>query len=271
MTTLDVYGLGVRTHVHVGGERADELADAVRAAWSRCLEPTPGAIDGGVVRAELLAEGEARAGDPRNRDAGRAVVRGGDRLSLMQALTQAVTAANIAAQTGRLLMLHAGAVCDAASGATVGFVAPGGTGKTTLARALGGRWGYVTDETLGVRLDDRGVVAYPKPLSVRLDGSGTKRELSPDALGLRRPGPELWLRRLVLIQRDQSVRTPHVEELGVMDALVGLTPETSALGRLPRPLHALADLLDALGPTLRVTYAEASGAAPVVADLMGAA
>lgn len=64
--------------------------------------------------------------------------------------TQDITRALIAAQIGTLLMLHAGAVSDPVTGRSLVYVAAGGTGKTTLTRRLGQRFGYLTDETVGI-------------------------------------------------------------------------------------------------------------------------
>lgn len=47
-------------------------------------------------------------------------------------------------------MLHAGAVCHPDTSSSIAYAAPGGTGKTTLTRVLGRRYGYLTDETVGI-------------------------------------------------------------------------------------------------------------------------
>lgn len=229
-------GLDSCTAVEVRGDRADRLAGAVRRAWSRCLDGTD-AAPSAAVTATLDEDADL------------------DRA--LQTLTQEVTRAKIAAGVGRLLMLHAGAVCHPASGATLAFVAPGGTGKTTLARLLGRQHGYLTDETLALGLDGR-VHPYPKPLSLRVTGASAKREASPDELGLLPAHPEPRLRRLVLLARNGTQAEPRFEELGILDAIMALCPESSSLSALPRPLHVLAELLDRLPPVLRVHYSEAA-------------
>ena len=95
--------------------------------------------------------------------------------SALSGITQQVTRAAIEARAGQLLMFHAGALCDLDTGATIAFVAPGGTGKTTLVRTLGPGRGYVTDETVGVRAR-RGIEPYCKPLSVRRAEPGAPKD-----------------------------------------------------------------------------------------------
>ncbi|HSN43614.1 MAG TPA: ATP-binding protein [Propionibacteriaceae bacterium] len=119
----------------------------------------------------------------------------------------------IQAQVGNLLMLHAGALCDLGSGASVVFVAPGGTGKTTLARTLGVRFGYLTGETVGIDRNGR-VHPYPKPLSIRTGASMShKREVSPDDLGLGYAHPDPYVARVVLLSRSNDHEAMDVEEM----------------------------------------------------------
>lgn len=258
MTTIEVHGLGTRCSLALLGSRAGELAEVVPAIWSRCLAPRGSEVEGRPVRVALLADGEAPPAD--------ADVSGTHLDAVLQQLTQQVTSANIAAQTGRLFMFHAGAVADPATGLALAYVARGGTGKTTLTRRLGARLGYLTDETFGCTADGV-VVPYPKPLSVRPEGySGTKHELSPDALGLGATPEEARLARIVVLDRRPGEAAPRFTALDTITAIADLSPETSALSALPRPLHALAELLEARRPVLRLTYAEASD---VLDDLRG--
>lgn len=261
MSTLLLGGLATRTPVRFTGSRAAELDAAARLAWARCLLGDADA-DGPEtegVEASLRARGEAAEG---------ATVGGTDRAEVLQQLTQQVTYAKIAAQTGRLLMLHAGAVANDA-GDTIAFVAPGGTGKTTLVRRLGGRFGYLTDETVAVDASAR-VHPYPKPLSIRGDAARPKAETSPDALGLIRPPAYCRLRRIVLLARsDEHVGAPSQEPLSRFDAIAALAPETSALSALPRPLHWVDGLLDALSPVVRLRYREVDTVLDTVAEWLG--
>ncbi|MFP5415552.1 MAG: hypothetical protein ACLGHZ_01535 [Actinomycetes bacterium] len=273
MLTFDLYGLGVRSRVTVEGERAHELADAVRAAWSRCLTPRGGERDGGEFVLEWAAS-ESAADGPRTGEKarpGRTKLRHADLPGLLQQFTQAVTSASIAAQSGRLLMLHAGAVTDPRSGAGLAYIAPGGTGKTTLSRVLGRTHGYVTDETVGIAADGS-LVPYEKPLSVRpRPWKGVKLETSPDALSLATVHPDAHIGRLALLRRDNDIAHPAIEEIDTLDAIVSIAPESSSLSALPLPLHHLASLLDRLPPTLVVRYAEAESLRPVLLDALGAA
>ena len=166
-------------------------------------------------------------------------------------------------------MLHAAAVGNPDTGASLALVAPGGTGKTTLARLLGAEYAYLTDETVGIR-EDGVILPYEKPLSIRRSPkSWEKDEVSPDALGLRRPVARPRLRSLALIRREPGHRRPKIVEMGVMDALVTLAPETSALSDLPNPLGLFASHLDSVGPALHITYEEAESLLPTFRDVLG--
>ncbi len=252
-TSIVLHGLGTSTEVTLLGTRVDELSDVVRAAWSRCLAPEGiGGHASDPLSAVLLSEGEHVADAPY---AG-TPIHGHDTGALLQTMTQQVTYAKISAQAGRLLMLHAGAVA-APSGAAVGFVARGGTGKTTLVRRLANRYGYLTDETVAVDAAGR-LYPYPKPLSIRTTADSlTKRETSPDELRLAAAPAEPRLTRLVLLARSDDHEGPvRIEELSAFAAIAAMTPETSSLGRLPRPLHWFSDLLGQMDPPVRVHYRE---------------
>lgn len=258
-----MHGLATRCSLTLLGSRASELADTVPGVWSRCLAPRGDEVDGGALRVALLAEGES---PPEGVD-----VAGTDLDSVLQQLTQQVTTVNITAQTGRLFMFHAGGVADPDTGDALVYVARGGTGKTTLSRRLGERLGYLSDETIGFTPDGT-IQAYPKPLSVRpVDYRGVKHELSPDALGLVATPGTARVRRLVLLDRWREPTEPAVTPLGLVPALVGLAPESSALSSLQRPLQTLAALLETLPPVVRLTYTEASEAADRLVDLLGEA
>ena len=245
---LRLGGLGTHLEVRCTGDSADLLVSALREPWSRCL------VDGD---ASDTAQVVAHLDDPSR---------------LAQQLTQTtqeITRALIAAQAGRLLMLHAGAVSHPESGASLVFVAPGGTGKTTLSRLLGRRLGYLTDETVGIT-HTGAILPYPKPLSVRRPGAPEfKDELSPDSLALLPPAAAPRVARIVVLVRDPELGSVDMEELSVMDAIFAVVAETSSLSRLDRPLHRLADLLHAAGPVLRVRYAEARDIEDPLAQLIG--
>jgi hypothetical protein len=251
---LRLHGLGASVDLQCSGDRADLLASHLRDAWSRCLvelkrEPTDAVPTGPPVEARL--DGDA------------------DLAHQLMATTQAVTRALITAQVGRLLMLHAGAVSHPTTGATLVYVAPGGTGKTTLSRLLGQRFGYVTDETVGI---DEGlnILPYPKPLSIRPPEGGTKDEVSPDRLGLSAVAAAPHATRVILLGRQASHGSaPEIEELTLMDAVFALVEQTSSLTQLERPLQRLGDLIERCGPVLRVRYTEGAEVADELAQLIG--
>lgn len=273
MRELTLHALHSRVVVQFEDDDA-ALADAAAPAWSRCrvsrarsseTEAEAGAEAGTEADADADAGAEAEA-EPVTVRASTAPVE-----SRLQGLTQQVTRALIAAQTGRLLMFHAGAVSHPGTGESLVFVAPGGTGKTTLARALGARYGYLTDETVGIEPGTWRIHPYEKPLSLRT-GEPHKAEVSPDEMGLVSAHDQPRVARVILLRRPTDHATgPDVEELGLLDAVAALLPETSGLVRLERPLHVVAELLEHTGPVLRVSYAEAEELLPLVAELIGEA
>lgn len=188
------------------------------------------------------------------------------RLSALTTLTQDVTRAAIRAQTGHLLMLHAGALSNLETGATVAYVAPGGTGKTTLTTTLGRGRGYITDETVGVTR--RGEIKpYPKPLSVRRSGGGGKDEVAPGDLSLRPAMARPWLARLLVVRRDpEHVGAPLVRPMGLLDGIATVSPETSALAALREPLRTCQDIVERVGGVLHVTFREAIQVEPLLAE-----
>lgn len=192
---------------------------------------------------------------------------------LMDRLSPTVTLAVIEEQAGQLVMLHACAVADPASGRTVALVGPSGAGKTTAAMRLGEQFGYVTDETLGVLPDGR-VVAYPKPLSVLRshDGSGLKDQVSPVDLGLLPIPDETHLVKILMLdRRPEAPRTPQLADVPTLLAMTELSPQISFLTRLDRPLHRLGDHLRDTGGLQRVSFDGSESLAPVVAAVMEAA
>jgi len=251
MRELTLHALDSRVRVLFEDDDAT-LALAAEAAWSRCRASRPFSAEAEPVTARS-------PGAP-------------DRIpATLQGLTQQVTRALITAQTGRLLMFHAGAVSHPVTGRSLVFVARGGTGKTTLARTLGTSYGYLTDETVGVEPGTWRIHPYEKPLSLRT-GDPHKTEVSPDEMGLAPAHHEPHVAGVILLARPRDHATgPEVEELPLLDAVTALLPETSAVDRLDRPLHVVADLLEHAGPPLRVSYAEAAQLPPLVAELIGEA
>jgi len=246
---LHVEALGATVAIEVADHR---LRGPVEHAWSACRTTA-------VVGCPVAATPELSpdAGDD-------------EAAAALQSLTQLVTRAAILARAGELMMFHASALCDQRSGATIAMVAPGGTGKTTLVRTLGPGRGYVTDETVGIASDGT-ISAYSKPLSVRRPATGQpKDEVAPSDLGLRPPQVQPWLAGIVLLRRDLGAgEAVVVEEVDVLDALVLLAPETSSLASFDRPLHRLADIVQAVGGLRRVRYHDAADVDPVVTEVLG--
>src|SRR5689334_3542802 len=210
--------LGVPVRLRLSAPTAvqvEELARAVRRAWAWTLTDS---------LADSLAE--APASDPLDLD----VPLLGDVETTLHHLSSALTLEVVERQAGRLWMLHAAALADPASGAAVVLVAPSGTGKSTAARTLGRRWGYVTDETAGLAADGS-VVAHPKPLSIVRPTTTVKAQVSPADAGLIRPGAAPWLAGIVIIERDGA--SPVVTApVRTAVALARLGEQTSYLARM---------------------------------------
>jgi hypothetical protein len=235
----------------------DRLASAVRRAWGAALgEPGPTeALLDVVVTGDPVIQGAAAAAG---------CVTAAAVPMVLHDLSSRVTLTVIERQAGRLWMLHGAALADPISGATVALVAPSGTGKTTASRILARRFGYVTDETVGVARDLR-VHAHPKPLSVVRTGTEVKDQVAPADAGLLPTPAAPTLSAVVLLRRD-GTRRARLERLRTSMAIAALAPETSYLGRLPRPLSFLADILAQVG-AFEAHYREAADLEPLVAGL----
>jgi hypothetical protein len=271
---LTVQAFGVAVDVGVGGDRAEEVVARMHRLWELC----------GADRAGLgaLAGREAEAGprtevsavfDSRPEVLEQALAAGeaarADLDDLLQLLTQRITLSAIDASAGAYLMLHAACLADPHTGTAVAFVAPGGTGKTTLVRTLGpGRW-YVTDETTVV-LEDRTVVPYPKPLSVRrAPDSLFKNETPPSRVGLAPPAGPVRLGALCILDRDDEHEgSPAITTLATLDAVMTLVPQCSHLPEMPQPLQRLAALCESVGGVHQVTYRESADLAGWLDELV---
>jgi NAD(P)-dependent dehydrogenase (short-subunit alcohol dehydrogenase family) len=257
--------LGTLVRIEVSGRGASSVTKEIARTWSRCGTDAADATEPSVVPVlldeDVAAVAAARAGG---------AVAATTAIDLLDSLSTRLTVEAIESRFGELWMLHACAVADPETGASVVMVAPSGTGKTTAARALSGRFGYLTDETAAIAADGT-IVPYPKPLSVLVDGRRPKQQLSPDELGLCSPQGRPWLATVALLDRVPDTTSPDVSEVPTVEALVALAEQTSALKRHPRPLHMVADHLDRTGGLRRVTYTGASDLVPVVADLMAVA
>lgn len=225
----------------------DDDAAAVRAAWTDAvadLESEPAAVVSPVP---------------------------GDRARMLMSLSQQVTLAAIGARRRDVWMLHAAGIATD-DGDTVVFVGPSGRGKTTLSRALGAHYGYVSDETIGIERDGR-VLAYRKPLSIIEDPAAPKAERAPSSVGLRDlPRAELRVRAIVLLDRDPAHDGPPVvETLDLGDAIEDLVAQTSFMVDRPDPLRFMAAVAAATGGIRSVTYREAVDLPAIVPDLVAGA
>jgi hypothetical protein len=227
-----------------------ELAARVLRDWSRCLSADgAGGADDDVVTVSLAPA--------KNLD------------GALYVMTTGLTYRLIDRLTGSAMMLHACGLSDE-DGNVLALVAPSGTGKTMAASVLArSAFAYVTDETVAVRPDGT-VVPYEKPLSFvtsRL-GSERKSQQGPDDLGLRHAPAVLRPARVVVLDRDAEVRTPVLEPLTLVEGMVEVIPQTSALPTLERPLQQLAALLQRCGGVYRLRYAEIADTEELLADLL---
>ncbi|MGI8523163.1 MAG: hypothetical protein ACR2K3_07610 [Nocardioides sp.] len=255
--------LGVRLDILVSGSQGDALYAALSDAWSWCRAEADG---------EAVVELQAWLDDDPDRvpeltvDHQVQVVGGHDLASVMHAISPAVTQRAVAAQAGRLLMLHAAVVAHPDTGGCAVLIGASGAGKTTLATALGRHFAYLSDETAAID-SELGVMPYPKPLSVLTHpGAELSEQVDPGSAGLQRlRGATPRVRAVVLLHRDPGhAGLPVVEPVAIVDALPELAAQTFYSRRLDRPLHRLAELARAAGGVRRVTYAEAPDLVPVI-------
>lgn len=182
-------------------------------------------------------------------------------------LTVEVTLHVLQALVGETHLLHAAVLGDEASGAAVALVAASGTGKTTASRFLGRSLTYLTDET-AVVLPDLRVRPYAKPLSVIEDSARYKVQYDPASLGMRVAAPDDESFRLCAVLMLNRVKDEHVEpvleRLPLGEALVQVVGQSSGTQMKDRGLVRVAELLNAVGGALRLTYSEVDETLPLV-------
>lgn len=246
--SFDVDAIGVRVRLTFPADYATDDVEQIRRSWSSALVPPD---DETAPDEEIL------------------ITPHDDLAAVAESLTTRVTLAALRHRSGHLAMFHACGVADA-EGRVAAFVGPSGRGKTTLSRALGRHYGYVSDETIAVSAE-LAVLPYRKPLSVVREGA-PKAQLAPAEVGLRPlPAPPLRLAALVLLAREPGQDGPHVEPVAFSEAIVDLAPQMSYFVELPRPLQTLAALADRVGGVVRLTYSDASTVRLVVPDLLARA
>ena len=250
----------------LSGSGAAGLKDAVETAWDRCLVPSPGTYEPDTV-IRVVLDDDADVVAEASRDG---AVAGATELQVMDALTTRVVQEGLRLLVGDRWLLHACALADPETGATVVLVAPSGTGKTTASRILAQRWGYVTDETAVIERDGT-MRTFPKPLSLLVDGRRPKRQVSPSELGMQ-PAPEKpWLAAVGLLARDPDAEGVRVEDVPMVEALAALAEQTSSLHLVAQPLHTVAGMLTERGGLRRLVYAEAEELEPVVQEWLASA
>jgi hypothetical protein len=268
-----VRALNVAFTVICHGSGADDLAQAITRAWDWCLDDD--SDDAGQRRGQELREDVAllleydadtlRAAAPGHD------LHGSDLDTLMDGFSPLITRLAVTAQAGRLLMFHACALADPRTGGTAILFGPSGIGKTTLARTLGHRFAYLTDETAAIDEEMR-LHAYPKPLSILDTPDGAlKRQVSPGELGLTRDLSGVCsVRALIQLSREPELRGDAVvERLHTVDALPALAAQTSFSRRYERPLHRMAAVAQHVGGIRKISYREAEQVGPLVAELVG--
>lgn len=221
--------------------------DRIRAQWSRCMAQPD--------RTPVASVVYGSQDDADRRDYG---------------LASALTLAGITRAAGTRLMLHAAGVADPGTGRVAVLVAASGTGKTTAARRLcTAGFGYVTDETVSIGADDD-VLAYPKPLSVVIAGDSPhhKSQHGPDELGLPPCPADPRAALFVLLDRDgdDPGAAPALDRVPLLDGLIALIPQTSALPAMPRPLQTLAGAVQRAGGVWRLRYHDVEDATDLLRD-----
>ncbi|SFB87156.1 hypothetical protein SAMN04487968_102102 [Nocardioides terrae] len=257
---IDLLALGVPVRLRCWGDEPDEVAKHVRRAWAAAIAIAP-AAPSVVLDVVVTADEQVRT----TASAAGAIADPSIEI-VLHILSGRVTLAAIDQQAGRLWMLHGAALADPVTGASVALVAPSGTGKSTAARTLGRRFGYLTDETTGIGADLT-IHPHAKPLSIVRSGTFVKEQVGPAEVDLL-PGHATPALRAILLLRRDGTRTVGVERLRTSMAIAGLAPETSYLGRLPRPLSFVAGVIERTAGVFDVHYDEAADLEPVVADLV---
>lgn len=167
-------------------------------------------------------------------------------------LSTDVTLAALRHHRGKHLLFHAGGIARP-DGAVVAIVGPSGRGKTTTIRNLAQHYGYVSDETIAITMQNE-VLPYRKPLSVITEGHRDKLQIAPSELGLQPlPDAELRIAGLALLERrDDGAEESRVEAAPLAEALVELVQQTSYLAELPNPLRRIAEIADETGGVRRL-------------------
>ncbi|GAA2899542.1 ATP-binding protein [Microbacterium esteraromaticum] len=189
--------------------------------------------------------------------------------SFPYAFSRAMTQALISRLTGSGLLLHAAGLASPEGGRGVVLVASSGTGKSTAARTLGRRFGYLSDELMRVDAEHR-MQGLTKPLSIIVPGfPGGKDESSPDDVGLAaapREAPELAA--VVCLSRSTDAVAAVLEPISVHEFIAEVLPQSSSIWRGERPLHHLVEAGVLGGGPYRLRYSEIVEAEELIASLL---
>lgn len=233
--SFNVEAFGVIVKLDLNGEFSQEAISAIHEAW-KDARVDGSRVPDGVVNVSML---ETLPFD-----------------DLLEGLSVRVTLKALECRGGEALLFHAAGIA-APDGRVLAFVGPSGRGKTTISRNLAKRYGYVSDETIGVGFDLE-VRPYRKPLSLKRDPR-PKEQVAPSALELQElPDVPLQLARLVVLERHSEATAPSVEYMNLLDGLNDVLPETSYLTQVPNPLQQLARVGESTGGILRLHYSEAA-------------
>lgn len=262
-TSLVLRLFGDRWLIDLSGyDEPGRLVAQLTRLWARVYEPVDGAPVDVVFRPRPEARSDAGDGafTARVADSGEAFP-----YAFSRALTQAV----ISHLTGSGLLLHAAGLTSTDGERGVVMVASSGTGKSTAARTLGRRFGYLSDELMRVDADHR-MHGLPKPLSIIVPGfPGGKDEVSPDEAGLAvAPAEPPALAAMVCLQRDPDAAGAELTPISVHELIAEVLPQSSSIWRGRRPLHHLVEAGVRGGGPYRLSYAEIAEAEGLVADLL---
>lgn len=176
-----------------------------------------------------------------------------------ETLTVHITMHMLKAYAGSKHLLHAASLAHPETGQTVALVAASGTGKTTAASFLGTHFTYLSDETAVIEVGTLQIRPYPKPLSIIEQEGKPKKQYDPAGRGLlvAQPNRGFVLKHLVVLDRDKTGSASlSWERMSLADALFTVVEQSSGVQKMPRGLAELADLVNAVGGAIRLTYSE---------------
>jgi len=184
-------------------------------------------------------------------------------LTAYEHLTQQVTRRAIEANLGKLMMFHAAGLQFSNSDDVIGFVAPSGTGKSTLTATLGKHMVYVSDEVVAID-QNLSVFSLQKPVSlIGRNEESFKGHLGPEHLELLTDlSSTPRLAALVVLNRVTEKQKPSLAQMPLENAVLDLVPQMSGLGLLPEGLDKLCQLINKLGGVFEMTYSDAADVTP---------